>query len=67
MKEDLTEEEILKSVVIEDKEVLYWKQAKAETEREIKKCNNILKFQEAVLEVCNKKIAEAEKAANERR
>jgi len=45
-------------VVIKPKDLVYWEKAKDETIREIEKCENILKFQKAVLEMIEQKIKE---------
>jgi len=47
-------------VVIKPKELVFWEQARDETKREIEKCNNILKFQQACLEMIEGKLKEHE-------
>ena len=60
----MDKEEVLKSVVIEDSEVVYWKKALNESSIMLEKLESSLKYEKAVKEMCSQQLAQAQKNAD---
>jgi hypothetical protein len=60
----MDKEDVLKSVVIEDSEVAYWKKAFNESNVMLEKLESSLKYEKAVNEMCAAKLAIAQNNAD---